>query len=156
LRTLAELKQLGGKQDLAENFITTWMERLAAVAMQADGAPAAALVELFQQRRLPMRLQRITGEVLIEAGRYETAEKILSLAERAYPASRTLVRLRSRVNEALQAQAVPAPKVEPGPAPVKEEEFFARMAELEAEQRWRDAAQEVRAIRVAKPDWLPR
>jgi hypothetical protein len=96
-RTMAELAPLIPSAEPAERYVGRWLERLFAVAVHADEVPAAALLAFFQERPAPLRLWRVSIEVLIRAERYEAAQAVLDLAERAYPASGTLAGLRKTI-----------------------------------------------------------
>lgn len=98
--TMAELTPLIPLAEPAERYVGRWLERLFAVAVHADEVPAAALLAFFQERPAPLRLWRVSIEVLIRAERYEAAQAVLDLAERAYAGSETLAGLRKTITEA--------------------------------------------------------
>lgn len=156
--TLAEIRPAMKNASQIEQYALTWAERLVAVASQANGGPEAVLFALFQERPLPMRVYRQTCEALVKAGRFETARSILQLGERVYPESRTLDTVRQKVERSIAAQAPAKPAVtkEPNPEPEVESAFFAKLAAHEEAERWTEAAQALRTVRVQKPAWLSR
>lgn len=104
-RALAPLRPVAGTGDVAEVFRFKWLEQLAAAA--ADPSPVAqqALLDVFQNRLLPLPVFFQTGTVLLRANRIETARRTLDLGQRFYPASSSLSRLqadRERVSKAGQ------------------------------------------------------
>jgi hypothetical protein len=151
--TLDEARRHITKPDVLEEFALVWMERVLAV-VRGDGSQAK-LIEWLQQRTVPLRVYRVTAEVLVKAGRYEAAARVLDAGQRSFGASTRLARLREEVQRSLAAQAAS----ETAPARVErqetsEREFFASLAELEAGENWSDAARLVREVRLAKPRWL--
>lgn len=99
-RAMAEIEPLLAAAPPAERYVGTWLQRLLAVSVRGDEVPVPVLVDFLQERPAPLRLLRVSIEVLIRAERYEPARTILDLAERAYPSSRTLAGLRSKTEGA--------------------------------------------------------
>ncbi len=154
-RTLAELKKLPGQPEPTERLFTDWMTRLLAVALRPDEAPQAGLLEMFQERPISMRVYRETCEVLIQARRFAVASEVLKFAERTFPESRTVARLREQVDEALKPAVVATvPVAAPAVVAKSEKEFFKETEKALQEQRWSDAARSIREVRLAKPRWL--
>ncbi len=157
LTTVAELKGLL-KQPSAENeFVLAWMERVAGLAARPEDARRVMLLELLQGRSLPLRVYRETGDILVRAADYEGARRVLDLAQRSYPESSTLAALRTRTDEGLAALAAQSAAAEPVAANRPSgtaDDFFDRLNRLETEERWSEALEAVRAIRLAKPGWL--
>lgn len=155
--TLANAKRSLQKPEPVEEFALTWLERLLAVALQPDAGAEAALIEFFRQRPMPLRVYRQTTEILISAGRPGAARSVLDLAVRSYGASRSLASLRETVERSLAVAQDPARgqetlvSVRAAPEAGK---FFEALAQLEREERWTEAAQRLREVRVAKPAWL--
>jgi len=161
-RTLAALKPLMKSSPPSEQFAVTWIERVLAVASRPDEEPQAQLLEFLQQRPVPMRLYRQTCDALVRAARFATARSVLELADRTYPASRALAAIRVRVDEALKPPAMVAVAVVAplgsvtGGGTTTERAFFQKLAEAERAERWPEAAQWIREIRVAQLAWLER
>lgn len=150
---LSTLKVDKTKAEPGEIFLREWLGRLVAVALTADAPQRTALLEVLERRPLSMRVYRQSCEVLLAAKRYEAAGDIVDLAERSYPNHPALKPWRAQIAEALK----PAP-VAASPAPVvgpKPDEFFKGLAVAEQENRWSDAVQMIRDLRVSKPRWLP-
>lgn len=152
--TLADLKRLPDTDAAspAEAFGQAWLERLFAVATRSGESPQGGLLQLLRERPLPLHVFRQTADVLVRAERFARARAVLELAERTYPASHTLAAIRERVDDAMSAAAAPV-KTTRTPPP-SDQEFFEQLEIASREGRWSDAAQAIRAIRVAKPDWL--
>jgi tetratricopeptide (TPR) repeat protein len=104
-RTMAEIEPLFATAQPAERYVGTWLQRLLAVSTRADEVPTAALVGIFQERPAPLRLLRVSIEVLVRAERYESALAVLEVAERSYPSSRTLAGLRRAIYSAPRSQS---------------------------------------------------
>lgn len=138
-----------------EAFAARWLERLLQSAAEVDEGAQARLVELLEQRPLPMRVFRQTAEVLIKAGRFAGAVAVVEIAGRAYPNSPSLAALRERADTGLKAADATPPTTSPADSVAAgEKEFFGRLDQLAAANQWSEAAQAIRTIRVAKPVWL--
>jgi len=160
--TLVRLKP-EPKTPAVDVFVYTLLQRLIAAASTPDDGAQATLVAFIQERPLPMKIYRQTTETLLQAGRYATAQGVLAAASVPYPTSRTLARLRERADREVQAQqaaaaaaATVAAKARASAAAPLEKAFFERIATLARDEKWDEAAQAVREIRVTKPDWLAR
>lgn len=104
-RAMAEIEPLLAAAPPAERYVGTWLQRLLAVSTRGDEVPVAVLVDFLQERPAPLRLLRVSIEVLIRAKCHESARAILELAERAYPSSRTLAGLRRTIEAARESRS---------------------------------------------------
>ncbi|HYD82394.1 MAG TPA: hypothetical protein VEA63_00045 [Opitutus sp.] len=160
-QTLAELKPVLTDANPTERFSYDSMERVVAIAIQPKGTPESPLLDLLQQRPLPLSVYRHVAEALLRADRPDAAKSVLAIAERIYPVSATVARLRAEAEAGLETKttATAAAAVVTLPstrAAETEEAFFERLNTLEAEGRWREMAEAVRQARVSKPAWLAR
>ncbi|ACB77185.1 hypothetical protein [Opitutus terrae] len=154
-QTLDQVTPLPADAPPVEAFAAQWLERLLQSAAEADEGAQTRLTELLEQRPLPMRVYRQTAEVLVKAGRFAGAAAVVQIAERAFPNSGSLAVLRERADVGRRAAPVATAAAMPaGAAAADEREFFERLVQLTAAERWSDAAQAIREIRVAKPAWL--
>ncbi len=154
-RLLDDIKPMLMRNNPTEMFLHEWMRQLVGVATAPPDSPAVGLTGLLQSRPLPMKFFRLSVGVLVRSDRFEAARAVLALAERSYPASPTLATLRKDIEQALLASQ---PKMVTPVAvanPLQSEKaFFKQLDDAEKNERWMDAAQAIRAVRVAKPKWL--
>lgn len=152
LEKLAPLVPLGSA---SERFWMEWVGQLTSAANSPEDAEAVGLLGLLRSRPLPLKTFRLSAAVLMKVSRAEAARAVLRVAGANYPASQTLARLATDVDAALAARAPKAAAAVSLHAAVPTERvFFERLSALEKAGRWSDAAQSLRSIRVAKPEWL--
>lgn len=159
--TLAELKPLLAGANATERFSYECMEKVVTLAREPSSAPESPLLDLLQQRPLPLSVYRQAAEALLRADRPAAAKSVMAMAERIYPVSATVARLRAEADEKLEAKTAASSAVAvvtlPATRPAETEgEFFERLKTMEADGRWREMAEAVRRVRVSKPGWLAR
>lgn len=136
-----------------------WLRGTIAAALQPDDGLQSEIAEQFHGRIMPISLYRQTAETLFAAGRIETAARILDYAKVSYPDNVVLGDLRKRVvtaAEAARARSIAAAPVAQPVKVAKESVFFAQLEAAGQAGRWGEAGQQVRDLRLAKPDWLSR
>ncbi len=154
-QTVAKLAAKPAPRDPVQKFAVEWMTNLVGVVTHSDDASQTALLEFLQRRPLSMRIYRLTCEPLVQARRFAAAQKVLDLADHAYPASKTLADLRAQVDEGLKPPPAAAAPAQPAQTMVREKGFFEELERAKNEGRWKEIAQAIRELRVAKPAWLP-
>jgi hypothetical protein len=136
-----------------------WLDtasRLARACLDGASGTQASLVEIAADRPGTLRFYQILLESLLDAGQAATARQILTLAEGPYPAARSIVALRSRIESALAAAAPPPAPDRPAPSPelrsadALADAFSARVAQGDAE----GALALLAAARRARPPWF--
>lgn len=132
------------------------VERLARACLDGASGVQADLVDHLAAHPGPARLYASFVEALLAAGRAETADRVLALAEGPFPDSDQLAALRPRVGAALAA-AEPSDRDLPeraGPAPASVEELLARCDECIRSNDTEGALALLATARRARPDWL--
>lgn len=152
-RTLARVQPLVNQKDPMERFVAEWLTNLVGVVSHTDQAPEEALLGFLRDHRISMRIYRQTCEPLVLARKFAVAQQVLELAERAYPASKSLGALRRQVTEGLKPPPT-AVVAAPVATVVREKAFFESLERAQQEKRWAEAAQAIRELRVQRPAWL--
>ncbi|MBS0631611.1 MAG: hypothetical protein JSS11_06830 [Verrucomicrobia bacterium] len=156
--TLAALEPMMPQASLADTGIYQWLRGTVAAALLPDAGLQSEIAEQFRGRMMPASLYRQTAETLLAAGRTETAARILDYAKTTYPDNPVLGGLRERTDVILEAERRRAAAAVPVVQPVKvtnEKEFFDQLEIAAHHDRWTEAGQQVRDLRLAKPAWLP-
>lgn len=158
--TLAALEPLVKGAGPADAGVYRWLSGTVAAALRPDAGLQSEIAEQFQGRMMPISLFRQTAETLLAAGRVETAARVMDYAKISYPENAVLGELRKRVAAAVEtARARSVAMAAPVSQPVKvarENVFFEQLEAAAQAGRWSDAGQQVRDLRLAKPDWLGR
>jgi hypothetical protein len=102
-RILVQLQSLVSREDPAGIFWLKWQERLVAAATDPSLLAQKALLEIFQDRLLPLSFYSQTCSVLLRANRPDTARQILNFGQHYYPSSSTLARLLAEAERSLGA-----------------------------------------------------
>ena len=92
-RTLDQLRPQVRLDNPAEMFWLRWQEHLVGAAADPSQIAQEALLEIFRTRPVPLAALAQTGELLLRAGRFETAREVANLGQHYYPASPTLAKL---------------------------------------------------------------
>lgn len=156
--TLAALEPMLPQASLADTSIYQWLRGTVAAALLPDAGLQSGIAEQFRGRMMPASLYRQTAETLLAAGRTETAARILDYAKITYPDNAVLGGLRERAAALLEAERKRAVAAVPAAAPAKAinaNEFFGQLEAAAHRDRWSEAGQRVRDLRLAQPDWLP-
>jgi tetratricopeptide (TPR) repeat protein len=154
-RILEELKPGLARDHAGEMFFHEWMRLMIGAATGPPDSPAGQLTALLQSRALPMRFYRLSIAALVRSDRMEAAWAVLTLAERRYPASRTLAMLQKDIGPARVTRQAKEPVSVATASPFRSEKLFFRQLEAaEKDGRWAEVAQSLRAARMAKPPWL--
>lgn len=153
-RLLDEIKPALVRNNFAEMFWYEWVQQIIGAVAASEEAPAAGLIGLFQSRSLPLKIYRHSSTILVRAQRLQAARAVLNQAARDYPASSTLAVIRNEIDLAIAAREI-KPTVPAAVVTVQTEKaFFQNLDMAEKQKRWNDAAEIIRAMRVAKPTWL--
>ena len=92
------------RDDPAGMLWLEWQERLVAAATDPSLLAQKALLEIFEDRPLPLPVFSQTCAVLLRAGRPETARQVLAVGRRYFPASPTLTRFLAEAERTLGAR----------------------------------------------------
>ena len=92
-RTLDQLRPQMRPDNPAEMLWLKWQGQLVGAAIDPSQIAQGALLEIFRTRPLPLSAFAQTGELLLRAGRFETAREVANLGQHYYPASPTLAKL---------------------------------------------------------------
>ena len=90
--------------DPAGIFLLKWQERLLAAVTDPSLLAQKALLEILQDRPLPLPVFNQTCTVLLRANRPETARQVLDVGQRQYPASSSLAKLLAEAERSLGAK----------------------------------------------------
>ena len=77
----------------AEMLWLKWQGQLVGAATDPSQIAQEGLLEIFRTRPLPLAAFAQTGELLLRAGRFETAREVANLGQHYYPASPALAKL---------------------------------------------------------------
>lgn len=157
---LAALEPLVKNAGPVDAGVYRWLRSTVAAALQPDAGLQSEIAEQFHGGTMAISVHRQTAETLFAAGRVETAARILEYARVSYPDNVVLEEMRKRVAAAVvTAQARNAALAAPATQPLKvarENVFFDQLEAAAQADRWSEAGQQVRDLRLAKPDWLGR
>ena len=103
-RILDQLHPLGSRDDPAGIFWLNWQERLVTAATDPSLLAQRALLEIVQDRPLPLPDFCQTCQVLLRANRNETARQVLEIGQHYYPASSSLAKLLAEAERSLGAR----------------------------------------------------
>lgn len=155
-RTLARLGPLTTKSDLPNTLYLQWMQHLIA-AVGRNEAQQAVLIQFLRNRPFSLGMFRRTCEVLLAAGQVDVAGRACAVGRGAFPASASLARLDARIQKLVATEKTAKPVVVAATAAAPGEKiFFKEIDSLAHEEKWGQAAEAIRKIRVARPRWLER
>lgn len=126
----------------------TWFEQLIAAARNGADASQTELLEKLRARPWPARYFQSAADVLIRAGRLETARAVLEQGQSAFPHSESLRRLNL---ELAQRDAAAPAKPEASPEHWDEAEVFRRLGEFAKARNWSAVEAAIDALRRANP-----
>ncbi len=103
-RILDQLHPLVRRDDPTETFWLDWQSRLVAAATDPSLLAQKALLEIFENRPLPLAVFNQTCTVLLRARRPETARQVVAVGQHYYPASPSLTKFLAEAERTLGAK----------------------------------------------------
>ncbi|MBI5690227.1 MAG: hypothetical protein HZC55_09005 [Verrucomicrobia bacterium] len=129
-----------------------WMQALVDAARNPAEAPQRSLIEFLRGRAWGIGVFSRTAAVLVRAGRHETAQEVLALGIRAFPASASLQRAAAEVRTKRQEQeAARSPEAPVVGVTAAETAFVQRLDYLLRAKQWDEAARHVAKVAAETP-----
>ncbi len=153
VRRLREVGEQAAAPGDGERRFLDLMERLARACLEDVAGAQSDLVEELSRRAGALKMYELALTALLESGRFETAARVLTLAEGPYPESVRLARLRLQIEGELKVRRPEEPSVANVQAPVSLDVLRLRLEELDEQGATEEALALISLARRAGGAW---